>query len=199
MATTRLPEFEHDITRARDLVGLGQAIGTITNGLVNASDLYRAALVQAVAAWDRYVHGVILDRGVQIVLGSLAAPTKPRDVGLPMYAIAALMAAPDAATRELTARIFVAERLAKETYQRPDDVAAGLAMVGVPKIWSTAFPNAETAKLALGLIVGRRNNIVHACDYDPVSATSPTGLPAADALDAVHTIRDTVRAIDPFC
>jgi hypothetical protein len=51
-----------------------------------------------------------------------------------LYAIAALIAAPDAATRELTARIFVAERLSRETYQRPDDVAAGLAMVGVPKI-----------------------------------------------------------------
>ncbi len=71
MATRRLAEFERDIMRAKDMVGLGQALGNMTNGLVDATDLYRGALVQAVAAWDRYVHGVILDRAVDIILGRL--------------------------------------------------------------------------------------------------------------------------------
>jgi hypothetical protein len=130
MSTRRLGEFKRNITRARDMVGLGQAIGTMTNGLVDSQDLYRAALVQGVAAWDRYIHGIVLDRAVEILLGRMQAG-KPSKVGLPLGAVAVLMNVTGHADRELAARSFFAERLAKETYQRPDEVAAGLAMVGV--------------------------------------------------------------------
>lgn len=55
MSTRRLQHFISDAQRARDLVGLGQSIGGMTHGRVDASDLYRAALAQAVAAMDAYI------------------------------------------------------------------------------------------------------------------------------------------------
>jgi hypothetical protein len=198
MSTPRLGEFSGDIARARDLVGLGQAIGNMTNGLVNATDLYRAALVQGVAAWDRYVHGVVLDRAVEIMLGRRAVGASSK-VGVPLVDVAMLMNAPDAAGRELTARSIFAERLARETYQRPNDVAAALAMVGIKAIWSTAFPNAQQAKIALGVVIDRRNKIVHQCDYDPAVPGVAIPLTAPDALDALRVMNETVRAIDPLC
>jgi hypothetical protein len=198
MPTPRLGYFQGDIARARDLVGLGQAIGTMTNGLVDATDLYRAGLVQGVAAWDRYIHGVTLDRGVEIMLGRLTAGAASK-VGLPLGAVATLMNAADAATRELAARSYFAERLAKETFQRPDDVAAALAMVGVRAIWSAAFQDAQQAKIAVGVVIDRRNNIVHQCDYDPTLPNGVVSLSATDALDALRVISETVQAIDPLC
>lgn len=198
MPTRRLGDFKSDITRARDMVGLGQAIGAMTNGLVNSQELYRAALVQGVAAWDRYVHGVVLDRAVEIMLGRMQAG-KSSKVGLPLGAVAVLMNVAGQADRELAARSYFAERLSKETYQRPDDVAAGLAMVGVNAIWSTAFPNAEQAKVRLGVVVERRNRIVHHCDCDPVTPGAVVPLTASDALDALQVVNETVTAIDPLC
>lgn len=198
MSARRLGEFKVDITRARDMVGLGQAIGAMTNGLVNSQDLYRAALVQGVAAWDRYVHGVVLDRAVEIMLGRMRTG-KASKVGLPLDAIAVLMKATGQADRELAARSSLAERLSKETYQRPDEVAAGLAMVGVNAIWSTAFPDAEHAKVRLGVVVARRNRIVHHCDSNPVIPAAVVPLTAIDALDALQVVTDTVTAINPFC
>lgn len=198
MPTPRLGEFQNDIARARDLVGLGQAIGNMTNGLVDATDLYRASLVQGVAAWDRYMHSVVLDRAVEIMLGRLAAGA-PSKVGLPLGAVATLMNAPNAATRELAARSYFADRLAKETFQRPDDVAAALAMVGIKAIWSTAFPNAQQAKIALGVVIDRRNKIVHQCDYDPAAPYKVLPLSASDAIDALKVVNDTVQAIDLLC
>lgn len=198
MPTRRLGEFTADIARGRDLVGLGQAIGTMTNGLVDSQDLYRAALAQGVAAWDRYVHGVVLDRAVEIMLGRMSAGESSK-VGLPLGAVAALMNVTGQADRELAARSFFAERLSKETYQRPDDVAAGLAMVGVKAIWSTAFPDARQAKLRLGVVVDRRNRIVHHCDNDPVTPGSVIPLSSEDALDALQVVSETVAAIDPHC
>jgi hypothetical protein len=198
MPRQRLGDFSNDVARARDLVGLGQAIGSMTNGLVNATDLYRAGLVQGVAAWDRYVHGVVLDRAVEIVLGRLVGAGNSSKIGVSLAAVAMLMNSPDPAARELAARSFLAERLARETYQRPDDVAAALAMVGVRAIWSTAFPNAEQAKIAIGVVIDRRNKIVHQCDYDPLFPGAVVPLNAGDALDALRVIDETVQRIDPF-
>jgi hypothetical protein len=198
MASPRFGDFALDIARAKDLVGLGRAIGAMTKGLVDAADLYRAALVQGVAAWDRYVHGVVLDRAVEFVLGRLPAGVSNK-VGLPLSAVAALMNSPDAVTRELVAGSLVAERLAKETYQRPEDVSAALAMVGIKAIWSNAFPDAEKAKIAVGVVIARRNKIVHQCDYDPVFPGAVVPLTAHDALAALRVIRETVDAINPYC
>lgn len=61
-------------------------------------------------------------------------------VGLHFEAVARIVNAPTVADAELVARGFVAERLSLETFQRPDDIARGLAMVGISKAWSAAFP-----------------------------------------------------------
>jgi hypothetical protein len=170
----------------------------MTNGLVDATDLYRAALVQGVAAWDRYVHGVVLDRAIEILFGRLASGGAGR-TGLSIGAVATLLNSPDMVTCELTARSVVAQYLAKETYQRPDDVEKALAMVGVKAIWSSAFANAAQAKIALGVVIDRRNRIVHQCDYDPVLPGTVVPLTAEDALDTLRVISETVHAVDPRC
>jgi hypothetical protein len=69
MSTSRYLLFLTELNRAKDLVGLGQSLGAMTHGRVDSSDLFRAALVQAVSALDSYVHGVVLDKAVDIMLG----------------------------------------------------------------------------------------------------------------------------------
>ncbi|MBQ1119661.1 hypothetical protein [Streptomyces sp. B15] len=200
MPSRRLPGFEVEIKRARDLVGIGQSISSITHGLVAGEDHFRSGLVHSVAALDSYVHGVILDRAVDILMGRLTVNTGSK-VGLGFGAIGEVMSArqSDVATAEMMARTFVSERLGLETYQRPDDIGAALSMVGVSRIWSSAFQaDAYNKKTALGVIVTRRNRIVHQCDLDPLSG-SPTVITAADAVGAIGTIEEIVRKIDPHC
>jgi hypothetical protein len=199
MATARAAQFQHDATRARDLIGLGQAIGSMTYGRVDGSDLFRSALVQAVAALDAYVHGITLDRAVDILLGRIPGGAPRGKVGLNFNAVQVLLATATPADTELAARTYIAERLSMETFQRPDDIANALAMVGVGKIWSTAFPKPAETKTALGLIVDRRNRIVHSCDVDPLNPGSITLMAASDATLAVATIENVVLTIDPLC
>lgn len=199
MATARLGLFSADIARARDLVGLGQAVGGLTYGRVDGSDLYRAALSQAVAAFDAYVHGVVLDRAVEILLGRLVVKSPNTRVGLHFAAVKDILGAGTPVDVELAARTHVAQRLALETYQRPDDVGSALAMVGVPKVWSTAFTDAGAAKSDIGVIVDRRNRIVHSCDVDPLNPGAVTPLSDGDALSAIDVVERTVGAIDPLC
>jgi hypothetical protein len=199
MPTARLAEFHANATRARDLVGLGQSIGQLTYGRVDASDLYRAALVQVVAALDTYIHAIVEDRAVAIVVGRSMAPAPGPKFGLTPSAVADILSGGSPGLVELTARKHIAQRLALETFQRPDDIAAALASVGINKIWSVAFPDPQAAKIRLGLIVTRRNLIAHQCDVDPLIPGSVILLTDGDAVDAITTVVATVTTIDQFC
>jgi hypothetical protein len=199
MASVRYARFQEDASRARDLIGLGDAIGSMTVGRVDGSDLHRAAIVQAVGALDAYIHGIVLERAVEILLGRRKGGAARSKIGLHFDAVESLLSAATLADRELAARTYVAERLALETFQRPDDIATALSMVGLTKIWSAAFSNPSGTKTALGVIVDRRNRIVHACDRDPLIARGLTPISASDALFAVETIESIVAAIDLLC
>ncbi|WP_410665970.1 hypothetical protein [Amycolatopsis sp. lyj-84] len=169
----------------------------MTQGLVDASDLYRSSLVQAVAALDSYVHGVVLDRAVDLLMGRMQATTKDAKVGLNFSAVQEIVSAALPADREIAARRHISQRLALETFQKPDDVAKAFSMVGVGKIWSTAFPGGPSnASTALSLVVRRRNRIVHQCDSDPLAPGQVTPLSDQDALDSVATVEMTVATID---
>lgn len=200
MATVRYVHFVADIARARDIVALGQSIGTMTVGRVDSSDMYRAGLVQAVSALDHYFHGVVLDRATDIMLGRSAPTGAAGKVGISFDAVRQIIAAGTPADQEIAARTHLSQRLSLETYQRPDDIGAALALVGIPRIWSTAFGGAaNSTKVAVGLTVTRRNRIVHQSDSDPLTPGSITPLSDADALASIATLESVVAAIDPYC
>lgn len=199
MATARFGQFQFDIGRARDLIGLGQGIGAMTVGRVDGSDLYRAGLVQAVSALDHYVHGVVLDRAVDIMLGRLPPGASGGKFGLSFTAVSDILGASTPADQELMARTHAAERLRLETFQRPDAIASTLALVGVSKVWTTVFGTGQTESVALGLVVSRRNRIVHQADSDPLTLGALTPLLDVDALDAINTVERIVTALDPHC
>ncbi|MFC5820258.1 hypothetical protein [Nonomuraea harbinensis] len=198
MSSTRYKDFVKEIERARDLVGLGQSLSSLTQGRVGGEDLYRSALVHCVAALDSYIHGVVLDRAVDILMMRSSAGSGGK-VGLPFVAIGQIFTAARSgeASMEIVARSIIAERLALETYQRPDDIGSALAMVGISKIWSIAFAGeAGQRKIDLGLVVSRRNRIVHQCDLDPLNPGSITPLSDIDALASITTIEEIVTGID---
>ncbi|MFE0371508.1 hypothetical protein [Streptomyces tendae] len=173
----------------------------MTNGLIGGEDHFRSALVHAVAALDSYVHGVVLDRAVDILMGRLKVAASSK-VGLSFATIGQIMSAgPQGSVAiELAARTYVAERLGLETYQRPDDIASALAMVGITKIWSKSFPSdAHSQKTALGVVVSRRNRIVHQCDLDPLPGGTTTPMASTDALEAITTIEHIVTMLDQNC
>jgi hypothetical protein len=195
----REKQFRININRARELIGLGEAISGITVGTVDAEDMFRAALVQSVASLDAFVHGVVLDLGVEILAGR-RQPGSPTQVGLHFGAVGDVISAPSSVDAELRARTHIAERLSKETYQKPDDIAQAFSMVGIRKIWSTAFGvDSHAIKTSLSIAVGRRNQIVHSCDLDPLNPGQVRSLEKADVLAVVEVIENVVSGVVPHC
>lgn len=85
----------------------------------------------------------------------------------------------------MRAREAINERLSTETFQKSDDIGKAFAMVGVNKLWSSAFGSrAEDITTALRLVVARRNGIVHRCDID--------------ALGAIETVEHVAKGIDAY-
>lgn len=196
--SARYSLFEVNLSRASDLVGLGRSLGSMTRGLVDGSDLYRSAIVQTVAALDHYIHGIVLDRGVSILLGRTSPGASTR-FGLPFNAVSEILNVTTESEAELTARKHLAQRLGLETYQKPDDIAKALSMVGVGKVWSEAFSDPGAAKTRLNLVVNRRNMVVHQCDSDPLMPGQVTPLDYDDALNSISCVREIVDRIDPIC
>lgn len=197
MQTWRYTHFQSNVNRARDLVALGQSIGSMTAGRVDASDVYRASLVQGVAALDHYVHGVILDRSVDILLSRLPSPTATSKIGLPVSAVQEILQATSPAEQEQRARTHLVARLGRETFQRSSAIGDGMASVGVPQVWANGFNGPPRPYLlALDLVVSRRNRIAHECDADPATPGSVVVLSASDALDSLATVEACAQAID---
>ncbi|MHB8555524.1 MAG: hypothetical protein ACYDCB_07705 [Candidatus Dormibacteria bacterium] len=155
--------------------------------------------MQAVAALDTYVHGLVEDRAVDVIMRRHSAVAAGVKFGLSPSATAEILDGHTVGTAELAARKHIAQRLALETFQRPDDIAAALAAVGIGKIWSTAFPNASASKTALGVVVTRRNIIAHQCDADPITPHSVIPLSSADALQGIATVERIGTGIGAVC
>lgn len=195
---TSLPDiqFAADTRRARELVALGQAFSAMTSGRVDGSDLFRAALVQSVAALDSWMHRVILNRSTNSLLGKLAIEVgRSANTALPLQAVSEILQAPSLAEREIAVRTHLAQRLYRQTFQQPDDIAKALNEVGIPKVWSQAFEDARGARTELGLVVERRNLIVHSCDVDPADPGTLRAMPDEDALTAIDVIERIMSGI----
>src|SRR5713101_8448784 len=56
MMQAALDQFDENMKRARELVVLGEYLGTLTTSAVDISDILRASLVLGVSALDHFVH-----------------------------------------------------------------------------------------------------------------------------------------------
>ena len=196
MLLSRYEHFLENIGRAQDIISYGNVLHGLTNGSIDCSDLYRAGLVQAVSALDSYVHGVILDEMVEILMNRSNSSVKPKNIGLSIVAAQTMLSCNDTSQQENLARGFIAERLSYETYQKSEDIARAFSQIGIRNLWKSAFnKNIESVTTTLNLIVQRRNRIVHQCDRDISNPGNFIELLEVDAKDAAIHIESIVKNI----
>ncbi len=135
-------------------------------------ELLRAAHAGIVASLDRYCHEVIISRVVaQLAKSPRRASRELRQLTIPIHAARkAILHARTPGTRPMNLiRDALQEVLHREeTFQRPDDIARGMRIIGVDDLWRRCAermgctPGDITKRL--NKIVGRRNRIVHEGD-----------------------------------
>lgn len=102
---------------------------------------------------------------------------------------------------QLICRSVIREAVSRKTYQRADDIAAGLKLICDPPFWSTTYgkgAGAERMRKKLDLIVNRRNRIVHEADLSDLALGEKWPIDEVLASGALDRISDVVRDIRQF-
>jgi hypothetical protein len=202
-----LDAFNAHIERARDLVGITNAIRANSAGVLDLSDIYRAAFVQGVSALDTFIHAEVRARMLEafawqsghtpafgrfrVSLGSLGDARGPS--GLTASDLTWL----DSEIREQHSYL---------SFQQPDKVADAIRLVSPVKLWSAVASEMgvravgespeQVVKRRLALIVDRRNTIVHESDLDPTPpGTTQYPMDEATALDALEFLQNMTASI----
>lgn len=190
-------QFRGNLDRARDLVGLGQALQAQTTQAVDVSDLYRASIVLGVSALDHLVHEVTR-------LGMLEISAGARPETAPFLRFEISLHAVSQLRRDEPA--WLDDEIRRQhgwlSFQHPEKLADALRHVSSERIWpalaeSLQMP-VQDAKAQLRLIVDRRNKIAHEADMDP---TVPgfrwpiSAEVAIEALDFSQALADAIRVL----
>jgi hypothetical protein len=122
-----------NLDAARRFMNAGRALETFGPTNFDVADMYRAALVQAVAALDHWVHEEIYHRAIVIVK---MPGTKPRKFGsfqIPMDLFEKIHVE-DQPTAPLF-RDYLQQSLGCQSYQNPRKIQEGLALVSDVVLW----------------------------------------------------------------
>jgi hypothetical protein len=134
------------------------------------SELLRAAHVTIVAALDRYCHELIASRFIACLKNKKNLSAELKKIELPIQDVhKAVIHAKKPKSRPLiSVRASVQELLYKKTFQSPREIADGLSIIGVKKLWVGCAThmgcNANDITNRLNRVVSRRNRIVHEGD-----------------------------------
>jgi hypothetical protein len=197
MPAAEVEMFQKNVSFARSMAASATALEAQLTAAVDVSDLLRAALVQAVSAFDHYIHEEVRVRMLTIV----SEPVDSWPSAFRRFRVQLIV------TRQIVAGRQEPDWLQDEViaqhghlaFQHPDKVADALRLVSDVELWPTVATHlgvsADEARTRLKLIVDRRNKIAHEADTDP---TPPrTRFPISRGLvdDSIDFLENLAGAI----
>lgn len=177
MPTRELQAFEKNLAYAQDLSATAASIAGVVTPAMDLSDLYRAAYMQGVSAFDYFIHEEVRVRMLDLHVRPQS--TWPR--GFSRFKVPLSSVRRDGSNLQDTAVLFEAEIRNQHghlSFQHPDKVADACRLVSDVDLWVAVaaaigttkqgrLSPAQAAKKDWGLIIDRRNLIVHEADLDP--------------------------------
>ena len=163
-----LDEFENSMRRARTLHELHLAFSNRLTDAVDLSDILRAEIAMAVSAFDFFVHELTRLGMLECFVGKRPPTDAFGKWKLSLSAVAE-MDGPSPAEHILDSEIRRQHRF--NSFQQPERVADAVRLFSNVRLWEEVArecgEGVEDAKRSFGLIIDRRNKIVHEADIDP--------------------------------
>lgn len=179
------------------MLGLAAALSASLTPAIDVDDMLRAALVQGVSAFDRYVHEAIRDSMMAIHRGSRSPTPSYEAFAIPLAVVAQGLAAP---STDAWLEAEIVRQHALRSFQKSDKVAEATRLVSPHKLWervaSAMRMPAQDIRRQLDLIVDRRNQIVHQSDADPVAPGARWPIAAPDVVSSLDFLERVGRTID---
>lgn len=192
-----IEQFRISISRVRNLVAIYSFVQSKTTGVLDVSDVLRAALVLTVSALDYYVHEVVRIGMLEIHRGQ--RPEVPAFSRF-QVSMASVRDGLNAATNNddwLEGEIRL--RHGYKSFQQADNIADAIRLISDKKIWEEVSgcmrADAKNIKQKVNLIVERRNKIAHEADINPTFPGDRWPIDAVDVNDAVDFIEQVVESL----
>ena len=166
------------------------------------AELLRAEWAARVSALDLYVHEVVAQGMVDVFEGRRTATAAYQRFAISLEASTRIRTAASAPEASAAFDLYVREKLGRNTFQFPDEIADGIRLCSDLELWneialrrgatqSDKSDQAKAIKLQLSAIINRRNKIVHEGDLQP----GPTREPWIIDLGQAQTVAATIVAI----
>lgn len=166
--------FENSINRARDMMGLASSLSSTTSGVMDLSDIHRAAFVQGVSAFDTLLHEEIRVRILHIFTSGSPMPAALQRFKVTLASTQIATATSDLSWLDTEIR----DQLSLLSFQKPDKIADGVRLISDVQLWKElaihlgqgaqdGVAGDQILKRRMTLIADRRNTIVHESDLDP--------------------------------
>lgn len=169
---------------------------------IDIDGVLRSEIVFIVSALDQYIHQVILDRMVDIILNNRSNPSSFCKLLLGLDSLNNILSTLN--TGSITDVVpFIEQdikiKLSWRSFQQPDKINEALKMINDKNIWkevSTLYGmTVNDIKERLSVIVKRRDCIAHEADFDPVNNCQYPISPSV-TKEAVNFIIDIVFIMD---
>lgn len=191
-----LDRFLWNVGRVRDLGALEASLRAQTTNALDLTDLLRSQIVLLVSALDYYVHEIVLVGMVATASGARPAADGFLRFQMSMSVVTSWMQTPgDLSHFEQAVR----EHLGYQTFQQPDRIADGVRLIYAGPLWedvATALGrDTRDVKIALKLLVERRNRIAHEADMDPTFPGQRWPISSQDVAGSIDFVESLVRAV----
>ena len=199
-----IDSFRTNISRARELGELYNALSAITTSALSTNDLLRSQIVMSISAMDHYIHEVVRQGMVAIYEGS--RPTVPGFSKFQVSLSEAKSSIPSMSSAWVDSAIRQSHSFL--SFQHPDKLADAIRLIHSDAIrlihsdpiWPVleirmAMP-AKDLKEQLKLIVDRRNKIAHEADVDPSYPGMRWPITYHDSSSTTDFLENLVEAID---
>lgn len=209
MPAVELATFETNYGYAKEIAASANALSNLVTAAVDFSDMYRAALVQGVSAFDYYIHDEV--RARMLIIFAAAGGSWPGAYArfrVPLSSVReALLGSGVSGLRQGWLEEQIRDQHQTLSFQQPERVADAIRLVSDVRLWDSVASHMSIArqgnltpdqvvKNRLKLIIDRRNLIAHEADLDPTPPRSRRyPMNRTTAEEALEFISQTAHAI----
>jgi hypothetical protein len=195
--TAAYAELTENLDYARDLIRGGRYLERLKVGAFDIADLYRAAVVQAVAALDHWIHQELYGRALAFASDIDSSwPTKLRTLRISLDVLEHQDRKGESWRAAFTTEMQ--NQFGYRSFQAPEKIKEAVALVTDAPLWESvakefnvkaeyanAAVSAKDVKSRLQATVDRRNRIAHEADRDPDRIGERAPLSDEEATEAV--------------
>lgn len=191
-----IEQFRENIRRVRSIEAIYQAFSAQTTPVLDLSDLLRFELVMAVSSLDYYIHELVRLGMLEAYRGGRVQTEAFLRFQIPLSSALEAISSPSS---DDWLQSHIISRHGHLSFQTPDNIADAVKLIAEVPLWNQVAvrlgKRARDIREQLGLIVTRRNQIVHAADIDPSYAGRPWPIDYALVEESVTFIESLVENV----